>query len=221
MTSIDPNAASIPAAGKGATGRVTLASVVALVLSVGGNVVQWRTSSAALEKTRAEIASLTQAQQEGSTKSIQSWIDQLKKFDTVEDRVMVLSAAVSTSPYDSVRAWAKEQMLRLEGDLHERKKAAEENVAVAERAAATPNAPSPGAGGSGLGGGGTSRPAVPTRPAASGAVPGVPQRPALEMVAVAKKDLARVAVAEQLFSAVKASPVVPTRPATAPAAAEK
>jgi len=52
MNSIDPNAASIPAAkgGTGSASKMTLASVVALVLSVGGNVVQWRTSSAALEK---------------------------------------------------------------------------------------------------------------------------------------------------------------------------
>lgn len=207
MSSTEPTAASIP--GAGGAKRMTLASLVALVVSVGGNVLQWQTASAELAKTRAEVTTLQQEQKEASTRSIQSWIEQLQKFDTVEDRVMVLSAAASTSPYDSVKAWAREQMLRLEGELDERKKVAEAQVAMTEAAPSPPRAtpggtrprsPTPPTGASPEAGGTTVSPPVPTRD--------------VDIQRVARKNLERVTLAEALLRAAK-----DVRPAPIPAGA--
>jgi hypothetical protein len=123
---------------------------------------------------------MQQAQREAATRSVQSWIDQVKKFDTVEDRVMVLSAAASTSPYESVQVWAREQLLRLDGELKDRKRVAEQKVALVERTT------------------------VPvTAPAATGSGSAVLMPPS-ELLAVARKDLARVTTAEQIILSAKA-----------------
>lgn len=198
MTSTNPSATNVPARGAaGGAKRMTLASLIALLVSVGGNVLQWRTANAEYEKIQQE-------QKEASTRSIQSWIEQLQKFDTVEDRVMVLSAAVSTSQYESVRAWARDQMVRLEGELDERKKVAQAQVAMTEAApppATEPSSRPPGT---------RSHPATPPQTAPAGEPPALP--PAAAPVAardadiqrVARKNLERVNLAETLLRAARA-----------------
>lgn len=196
----------------GGGNKLTFAGLVALALSIGGNVVQWRTSTAALAKTRAEVENMEQAQREAATRQVQSWIDQVKKFDTVEDRVMVLSAAASTSPYESVQNWARDQLLRLDGELRDRKRAAEQKVALVERTTVPVTLAGIGLIGTGAGtGGGSGISVVPRdlRPLSGGPVPATTGSgsavlmPPSELVAVARKDLARVTAAEQILRSAK------------------
>jgi hypothetical protein len=85
-------------------------------------------------------------------------------------------------------------MLRLEGALDERKKAAEAQVAMAE--AVVPGPPEPG------------RPAQPKPPLTGSAVRPPPQPAAaqIEVKKVAVKNLERVAQAEALLAAARMSP---------------
>jgi hypothetical protein len=226
MSSMDPNAASIPAAApKGAAKKVTLASVLALAASLSGNVFQWQKSDAELMKLRAETDALVQEQHENATKSVQSWIEQLQKFDDVEDRVMVLSAALSTSPYDSVKQWAREQMSRLEGDLNKRKEEAKQQLALAERA---PSTDASGAaatkpvvgGGSGSGGIRPPRPPAGAKPASGGAetLPAVAQvtaRQALDRVSLAESMLKAAQLKEPALPAKRPAPADPGAAASA------
>ncbi|HEX7671079.1 MAG TPA: hypothetical protein VF395_15900 [Polyangiaceae bacterium] len=168
-------------------------------MSVGGNVVQWREHAAEVDKLRAEAAktaaevqALKQDQAERESRSIQSWIDQLGKFDAPEDRVMVLSAAISTSPYDAVKTWAKDQMTRLEGVLAERKETAKAELAVAEHVAAVVPQTHV-ALGTGLGGGQTTH--------AAGGVGTAAPEPATAVRLLAAKNLDRVNRAEMLLKA--------------------
>jgi hypothetical protein len=177
-------------------GKVTLVSVLALAMSVGGNVVQWRERAAEVDKLRAESAktaaevqTLRQDQAERESRSIQSWIDQLGKFEAPEDRVMVLSAAISTSPYEAVKTWAKDQMTRLEGVLAERKETAKAELAVAEHVATVvPHTPI-----SGLGAGQTAH--------MTGGAAAAVAEPATAVRLLAAKNLDRVSRAEVLLKA--------------------
>jgi len=218
MTATDPNVASVETEAPRASKKVTLASVAALVVSLGGNVLQWQKNAAELAKTRAEVAGLQQQQEESATKSVQSWIEQLQKFDTVEDRVMVLSAAMSTTPYASVKTWAQEQMLRLEADLGKRKAEATEQLALAtapetdsvqkSQNHVTGRGEGVGRGGLGATGGGTGSPQTGPKPNGDVAAPA----PLVLAQATAKKTLDRVNVAEAMLRAAKAAPA-PVKPA--------
>ncbi|HVU00336.1 MAG TPA: hypothetical protein VHE30_01240 [Polyangiaceae bacterium] len=214
---MDTDAGSPVADTKPLAGKVTFASVMALVASLGGNVFQWQKNDAELSKLQAETNALVQEQKENATKSVQSWIEQLQKFDTVEDRVMVLSAALSTSPYDSVKSWAREQMLRLESDLDARKEEAKQQLALATATATTTTpaagAPTTGEGiglgspgtighgaGTGNGQGMTRPPTKPTKPSTGGPSPATAEI----AEATAKQAFDRVNLADAMLKAAKA-----------------
>jgi len=215
MASTDPNVASVRSElSEPPATKATLASVLALVASLVGNVLQWQKGTAELAKTRAEADGLVQQQRENATKSVQSWIEQLQKFDTAEDRVMVLSAAMSTTPYESVKTWAKEQMLRLESDLGRRKVEATQQLAVAiTRESGVPSGgQSPGlnpgigagpTGPSGLGVGGS--PNGP-RPPNGNAAPSVRTVELAQLRVSARKTLDRVNVAEAILKTAREAP---------------
>lgn len=200
MTSGDPKPETgAQQVAAGGAKKLTLASAVALVASIGGNVVQWQSHVAEVaklkeetQKTASEIQTMKQDQAERESRNIQSWIEQLQKFDTAEDRVMVLSAAISTSPYDSVKAWAKEQMSRLEGELAQRKETATQVLALAEHA--TPAGPR-----AILGGGAGAGANLGHGAAGGGAGP----EPATAVRLLASKNLERVNHAEVLLKAAK------------------
>jgi hypothetical protein len=206
-----------------------LTIVVPLLLSVIGNVVQWRSNSAEAEKSRAaasqlrqeadktaaEVQRLKQDQAESGERSVQSWLEELKKFDAPEDRAMVLSAAISTSSDERVKSWARDQLQLVEQALTERKHVAEAQLAVAENAAHLPGSPAnpwgggvvnstmgtPGSGltnatGGGVGGHSSALPAM-------AATPTVAKDPKLAARELASRDLKRITHAETLLKTAK------------------
>lgn len=159
--------------------------------------------SAERDKTAAEVKRMQTEESESASRSIQSWLDQLSKFPAPEDRVMVLSAAFWTSPDDSVKSWAKQQMERLSGEVEARQKEAEQRLALATHAAPSVPVPPPeglGAGAgtphTGVGAGGPSDAGAESD--AGGPKP--PHDPHAAAVQVAVNDLARVKRAQALLA---------------------
>jgi len=156
MTSFEPEMLAIDASKtKPDTKLGTIAFIIPLLASVIGNVVQWRTNAAEVEKSRAEASQLRQQadktaaealklkqeQAESGERSVQSWLEELKKFDAPEDRAMVLSAAISTTSDERVKNWARDQLKLVEQALTERRRIAEAQLAIAERASHAPETP--------------------------------------------------------------------------------
>jgi len=130
------------------SGPLRLFGVSALVALVTNGLQFWHSSvetrklvqetqnlQAERDKTVAEVQQLERELAEGASRSIQTWLDQLLKFSQPEDKVMVLSALLSTTPDESIKAWAREQMKRLESQMAARQSEAEEKLALAVREA--------------------------------------------------------------------------------------
>ena len=216
MTSLEPETLAVNAEQPKPRGKLgTLVFVAPLFLSVIGNVFQWRTGAAEAEKssaaasqlrqeadkTAAEVQRLRQDQTESGERSVQSWLEELKKFDAPEDRAMVLSAAISTSSDERVKSWAREQLQLVEQALTERRRIAEAQLAVAENAAhAAGMRDSAGGVASNAGGGG-----APGHTAAPGMAepPTVAKDPKLAARDLATRDLKRITHAELLLKSAK------------------
>ena len=153
---------------------------------------QWQKGAAELARTRAEADGLVQQQREYASRSVQSWIEQLQKFDTVEDRVMVLSAAMSTTPYDSVDI--SQQVALAEHEELPRSRLA---LAGVPKAGSRPQTPGKAGGAS--------------RPEASGTAL-APAEVSEAARVTAKKTLDRVSLAEAMLGAAKASARAPVKP---------
>lgn len=120
--------------------RLSLAVVlVPLLASVVGNIVQLtgaanerRESQAKIEGLRAESrnagARLEQERRESSERLAQTWLEQLRKFDSIDDRALVLNAAISTTSDERVRAWAQAELVNLRAELEKQKVAAQEKL---------------------------------------------------------------------------------------------
>jgi hypothetical protein len=184
---------------------------VSAVVAVLTNLLQfWHSTAetqnleAERDKTAAEVKQLQTEQAESASRSMQSWLDELSKFPEPEDRVMVLSAAFSTSPDDNVKSWAKQQMERLTGEIDARQKEAEQRLAVASREAPSTPGTQPTALGAGAGaspsGAGAEHDAGAATP---GTATSVSHDARLAAVQVAASDLARVKRAHELLSDAK------------------
>ena len=216
MTTLEPETLAAAAEQPKARGKFgNVAFGVSLVVSIIGNVVQWRTNTAQAEqsraaasqlrqeadKTAAEVQSLKQQQAESGERSVQSWLEELKKFDAPEDRAMVLSAAISTTSDERVKTWARDQLNLVEQALTERKRIAEAQLAVAENASHAAEAPAPtaGAGGAATGGGASGHAASP----GMAAPPVVTRDPKAAARVLATRDLSRINRAEVLLKSAK------------------
>lgn len=135
----------------------TIAVVVPLLASVVGNIIQITSAANDRRETQAKIAALTadsqsavakleRDQKESSERLVQTWLEQLRKFESLEDRALVLNAAISTTSDARVRAWAMGELATLKTELERKKAAAEALLAAPAKplavAAAVPTAES-------------------------------------------------------------------------------
>jgi len=212
MTSLEPEMLAVADARKPSAKLGTLAFAVSLAASIVGNVVQWRTNTAEVEKSRAEASQLRQEadktaaearkleqeQAQSGERSVQSWLEELKKFDAPEDRAMVLSAAISTTSDERVKSWARDQLKLVEQALTERRRIAEAQLAIADQAAQStkpPAPPTPKASEVTPGGGAQSTAMSPPPP--------VTKDPRAAARVLATRDLSRIKKAESLLNGVK------------------
>lgn len=137
MPSLQPEVVSSNPESSVSQTRLSLAVVlVPLLASIVGNIVQLtgaanerRESQAKIEGLQAEsrnaTARLEQERKESSERLAQTWLEQLRKFDSLDDRALVLNAAVSTTSDERVRAWAQAELVNLKAELEKQKLAAQ------------------------------------------------------------------------------------------------
>lgn len=99
-------------------GRAAAYSAIPLLVA---NVLQWWHSSAEIrkldaerEKTTTESQRMKQDAAEGESRAGFLWLDQLRKSPTLEQQISVLELAIATTPYESVKRWARAELAKRE-----------------------------------------------------------------------------------------------------------
>jgi len=169
---LPPNTEATAASSESRSRLALLAVIVPLIASVVGNAIQLAGAANDRRETQAKIenlelenknaaARLTQDQRESSERLAQTWLEQLRKFDSLDDRALVLNAAISTTSDARVRAWAESELTALRAELEKKKQLAQEQLTApaAPVAVAVAEAPQIVLG---AGGGVVPKPAKPT-----------------------------------------------------------
>jgi len=170
---LPPNAEATAASSENRSRLALMAAIVPLIASVVGNAIQLAGAANDRRETQAKIenlelenknaaARLTQDQRESSERLAQTWLEQLRKFDSLDDRALVLNAAISTTSDARVRAWAESELTALRAELEKKKQLAQEQLTAPAAPVAVAAAEEPQVVVGGAGGGVVPKPAKPT-----------------------------------------------------------
>ena len=169
---LPPNAEATAASSENRSRLALMAAIVPLIASVVGNAIQLAGAANDRRETQAKIenlelenknaaARLTQDQRESSERLAQTWLEQLRKFDSLDDRALVLNAAISTTSDARVRAWAESELTALRAELEKKKQLAQEQLTAPAAPVAVAAAEVPQVVVGGAGGGVVPKPAKP------------------------------------------------------------